>query len=157
MNELKDQIAEYKRIKLPQDSAEQGKALQKKIAALNNINKELNEIVKMNSSKSIVSSLYYLGDSNHHMARAILDAPLPKGLNAQETEMYKDGVKKLADPFNAKAIEGMKLAVQRAQELEVYNAEYDKAFEFMSQVNGKEYYTNDHQIFDSRLVKWSVP
>lgn len=157
MNELKDQIAEYKRIKLPQNSAEQGKALQKKIAALNNINKELNEIVKMNSSKSIVSSLYYLGDSNHHMARAILDAPLPKGLNAQETEMYKEGVKKLADPFNSKAIEGMKLAVQRAQELEVYNTEYDKAFEFMSQVNGKEYYTNDHQIFDSRLVKWSVP
>ena len=157
MAELKTQIAEYKQIKLPQDPAAQSKAVQKKIAALNQINKDLNEIVKMNSSGTIVSSLYYLGDSNHHMARAILDAPLPKGLTAQETEMYKDGIKKLAEPFNAKAQEGMKLAVQRAQELEAYNQEYNLAFDFMSRINPKEYYTNDHKLFESRLVKWSVP
>ncbi len=157
INELKTQISDYKNIKLPKDSAAQSQAVQKKISALNQINKELNEIVKLNSSKTIVASLYFLGDSNHHMAESILQAPLPKGLNAQETELYKTEIKKLADPFSKKAIESMKLAVERAQELEAYNSEYELAFNFMSRLQPLEYYNNDQRSFESRLVKWSVP
>lgn len=157
LSELKTTLAEYKRISLPKDPNAQKKAVEKKIEALNRINKELNEIVKINSSEAIVSSLYYLGDSNLHMAKAILDAPLPAGLNAKEVEMYKDGIKKLADPFQQKATEGFKLAVERAQELEAYNKEYDLAHRYMHQQNPQNYYENDYHTFESRLVKWSVP
>ena len=155
--ELKKSIAEYKSIRLPSDPNAQKKAVENKIEALNRINKEINSIVQMNSSSAIVSSLYYLGDSNLHMAKAITGAPLPKGLNPQETEMYKDGIKKLAEPFQQKGLESFKLSVERGQELEAYNSEYDKSFEIMSETNKKTYYLNDQKIFESRLVKWSVP
>lgn len=157
LEELKKSISEYKSIRLPSDPNAQKKAVENKIEFLNRINKEINNIVQINSSSAIVSSLYYLGDSNLHMAKAITGAPLPKGLNAKETEMYKDGIKKLAEPFQQKGFESFKLSVERGQELEAYNSEYEKSFEMMNEINNKAYYINDHKIFESRLVKWSVP
>lgn len=157
LQELKTTISEYKKINLPKDPTAQKNAVEKKIEALNRINKELNEIVQLNSSKAIVSSLYYLGESNSHMAKAIVEAPLPAGLNAKEIELYKDGIKKLAEPFQQKAIDSFKLAVERGQELEVYNNEYFQAHRIMSEVTPNQFYDNEYHVFESRLVKWSVP
>lgn len=157
VKELKITVAEFKKIALPRDPNLQKKAVERKIQALNKINKEINEIVSLNVSSAIVSSLYYLGDSNQHMARSILEAPLPSGLNAKEIEMYKDGIKKLADPFQQKGNDGFRLAVEKGQELEVYNQEYLLAHKIMNQVSPQTFYENEYQVFESRLVKWSVP
>ena len=133
------------------------KAVEKKIELLNRLTKEINNVVQMNSSEQIVSSLELLGEANLHMYQAIAKAPLPKGLNEQEIKMYRDGIAKIADPFQQKAVESYKLAVSRAQELEVYTDSYNRAYKFMNSVNSKEYYSSDETTFDSRLVKWSVP
>jgi tetratricopeptide (TPR) repeat protein len=157
LRELKVSLAEFKKINLPKDPNLQKKAVEKKIEALNRINKEINEIVALNSSSAIVSSLYYLGDSNQHMAKSIVEAPLPAGLNSKEIEMNKEGIKKLAEPFQQKASEGFRLAVEKGQELEVYNQEYSSAHRIMHQIQPQNFYENEYHVFESRLVKWSVP
>jgi len=148
---------EFKGLKLPADPAQQQKAVSKKIELLNRLTKELNEVVQMNSGETIVSSLAVLGDANQHMVNAILTAPLPKGLNAQETQLYQDGIKKIADPFQQKARDSYRLAVERGQELEVYSTDYLQAYDYMSRNQGSEYYSNGERLFETRFVKWSVP
>ena len=148
---------EFKAVNLPTDPNKQKKAVETKIELLNRLTKEINNVVQMNSSEEIVSSLELLGEANLHMYSAIAKAPLPKGLNEQEIKMYKEGIAKIADPFQQKARESYKLAVSRAHELEVYTDSYNRAYKFMNSVDPKEYYTNDETTFDSRLVKWSVP
>lgn len=155
--DAKKTAQEFKAVNLPTDPNKQKKAVETKIELLNRLTKEINNVVQMNSSEEIVSSLELLGEANLHMYHAITRAPLPKGLNEQETKMYKEGIAKIADPFQQKAQESYKLAVSRAHELEVYTDSYNKAYKFMNSVNPKEYYSNDETTFDSRLVKWSVP
>jgi TolA-binding protein len=148
---------DFKSVNIPADPNKQKKAVEKKTELLNQLNKELTKVVQMNSSEQIVASLKLLGEANMHMYNTIVKAPLPKGLNDQEMNMYKDGIKKIADPFLQKAQESYKLAVSRGQELEVYTPEYKEAYEYMNSVDPKTYYQNDETTFDSRLVKWSVP
>lgn len=149
--------SEFKAVRLPADPAQQQKAVAKKVELLNRLTKELNDIVLMNSGETIVSSLTVLGEANQHMVNAIMTAPLPKGLNAQEIQMYKEAIKKIADPFHQKAKDSYKLAVQRGQELEVYTAQYDEAYQYMNNLDPKEYYRNGERLFDTRFVKWSLP
>ena len=148
---------EFKNVSLPLDPAKQKKAVEKKIQLLNQLTKELNEVVQVNSSEQIVASLNLLGEANQHMYNAIMKAPLPKGLNEKEIGMYKEGIKKISDPFLLKARESYKLAVARAQELEVYTQAYNQAYAYMNSLDPLGYYSNDEVTFDSRLVKWSVP
>ncbi len=148
---------EFKGVSLPLDPNKQKKAVEKKIELLNKLTKELTNVVQMNSSEQIVSALELLGEANVHMYSAIMRAPIPKGLNEQETALYKEGIKKIADPFQQKARESYKLAVSRGQELEVYTKAYNQAFQFMSSLEPNDYYSNGETTFESRLVKWSVP
>ena len=147
---------EFKAVNLPLDPNKQKKAVEKKIELLNNLTKELTKIVQMNSSEQIVASLELLGEANFHMYSSIMKAPLPKGLTEQESNMYKEGIKKIAEPFQQKAKESYKLAVSRAQELEVYTDSYNRAYKFMNAIESNNYYSNDETTFESRLVKWSV-
>lgn len=148
---------EFKAVSLPVDPNKQKKAVEKKIELLNKLTKELTQVVQMNSAKQIVSSLELLGEANAHMYQAIMRAPLPKGLNTQEVNLYKEGIKKIADPFLQKSQESYKLAVSRAQELEVYTSAYNQAYKAMNSTEPQNYYSNGETSFESRLVKWSVP
>jgi cellulose synthase operon protein C len=156
IEEAEKTAREFKSVNLPVDPNKQKKAVEKKIELLNQLTKELTRVVQMNSSEQIVSALELLGEANLHMYSAIMRAPLPKGLTEQETEMYKNGIKKIADPFQQKARESYKLAVSRAQELEVYTEAYSKAYNFMNSIESQNYYLNSETIFESKLVKWSV-
>jgi TolA-binding protein len=147
----------FKAVRVPQDPNQQKRAVEKKIELLNRLTQELGRVVKMDSSEEIVSALETLGEANFHMASAILQAPLPKGLNEQEMKLYQEGIQKIAEPFRQKATESYQLAVSRGQELEVYSSAYKKAYDFLVSSNLQGYFGAEAKAFESRLVKWSVP
>lgn len=155
--EAKKTAQEFKSVSVPQDPAKQKKAVEKKIELLNKLTQDLNQVVQINSAEEIVAALETLGDANKHMYSTIVSAPLPKGLNEQESKLYVDGIKKIAEPFQQKAQESYKLAVSRAHELEIYTEAYRKAYDYMKAQNPREYFGGDVTTFESRLVKWSVP
>ncbi|WP_413944123.1 tetratricopeptide repeat protein [Bdellovibrio sp. HCB-162] len=145
---------EMKAISFPKDPNKQKAAADKKVALLTKLTSELADVIKYDSAEEIVSSLSVLGEANQNMAQAILNAPLPPGLNAEETKQYKAGVEKFAEPFNTKVRESFKLAVDRGLELEVYNDGFKTAYEYMNKLDPKAYYNGGEIGSDIRLVNW---
>ncbi|HEX7676413.1 MAG TPA: tetratricopeptide repeat protein [Bdellovibrio sp.] len=152
--EATETFGEMKAITFPRDPAKQKAAADKKVALLTKLTSELVDIIKYDSAEEIVSSLTLLGDANQNMAQSLLNAPLPPGLNADETKQYKAGVEKFAEPFNNKAKDSYKAAVERGWELEVYNDSYKKAYDYMSKQDPKTYYDGGEVSSDIRLVNW---
>lgn len=143
-----------KAVSFPKDPSKQKAAVDKKIALLNQLNSELVEVIKYDSAEEIVSSLAVLGEANLNMGQAIVNAPIPDGLNAEEAKQYKQGVDKFAEPFMAKTKDSYKLAVDRGWELEVYNDGYKAALDYMNKIDPKAYYDNGELGSDVRLVNW---
>lgn len=154
LSDAEDTYKEMKAITFPKDPAKQKAAADKKVALLTRLTGELAEVIKFDSAEEIVSSLSILGDANLNMAHSILNAPLPAGLNAEETKQYQAGVEKFAEPFNVKARESYKATVDRGLELEVYNAGFKSAYEFMNKLDPKNYYNGGEVGSDIRLVNW---
>ncbi|UOE99709.1 tetratricopeptide repeat protein [Bdellovibrio reynosensis] len=145
---------EMKAINFPADPKKQKAAVDKKTALLNQLTTELADIIKYDSAEEIVSSLSLLGEAYQNMAQAILNAPLPAGLNAEETKQYKAGVEKFAEAPKAKAFDSFKLAVERGLELEIYNDGFKTAYEYMHRQDPKSYYNGEEVASDIRLVNW---
>lgn len=145
---------EMKSVTFPKDPNKQKAAADKKVALLTKLAGELADVIKYDSAEEIVSSLAVLAEANQNMAQAIINAPLPPGLNAEEIKQYRAGVEKFAEPFTTKVRESYKLAVDRALELEVYNDAYHEAYQYMSQVDPKTYYSGGEVASDMRIVNW---
>lgn len=145
---------QMKSIKIPANPQRQKEAADKKISLMTQLNSELVEVVKFDSAEEIVTSLKILADANLHMGLAIQNAPLPAGLNQQETEQYKQGMLKFSTPFMTKAQESYKLTVERGWELDVYNSAYRSAYEYMNKQDPKLYYDNDEKSSEVYHVNW---
>jgi TolA-binding protein len=150
----KDTYHDFIEIKIPASPEKQKKAVDDKISSLNKLNKELNDVVKLNHPDSIISSLTLLGDANEHMAKAILNSPLPKGIDAATEKQYREQLPKLADPFKVRARDSYKLALERAWEFETYNEDYLKSLKYMSTVDPVKYYYADEIKQDVRFINW---
>jgi cellulose synthase operon protein C len=154
LRRAKETYGDFAEIKIPANPEKQKKAVDDKVGLLNKLNKELNDIVKLNHPDSIVSSLSLLGEANEHMANAILKSPLPKGLDAATEKQYKEQLPKLADPFRVRATDSYKSALERAWEFESYNDDYLKALRFMNTVDPVKYYYSDEVKQDVRFINW---
>jgi TolA-binding protein len=125
-------LDDLKSIRIPQNPANQAKAVDNKLKILNEMNLELAKVIKYDSGDQVVAALVLVGQGYENMVRAIEAAPLPKGLNAQETEQYKQGIVKVTDPFKQKAIENFQSALNRSYELNAYN---DSVYTAMKSLN----------------------
>lgn len=148
---------EMKSVQFPKDPNKQKAAADRKISLLTRLNGELTDVIKFDSAEELVGALELLGEANLNMGQAILNAPIPAGLNAEESKQYKAGVDKFAEPFMSKTKDSFKAAVDRGWELEVYNDAYHKAFEYMNKQNPSVYYDNGEVGSDIRLVNWMSP
>ncbi|MCB0368079.1 MAG: tetratricopeptide repeat protein [Bdellovibrionales bacterium] len=147
-------FSDLKEIKIPSQPEQQKKAVDKKISLLNKLNKDLNEVVKLNSPEEIISSLTLLGHANDNMANAIMNSPIPKGLDGQLAKQYKESLPKLAEPFLNRAKESYKLAVTRAFEFETYSTDFEKSYQYMNKLEPKKYYDSGEKSFDIRFINW---
>ncbi len=145
---------ELRAIRIPANPAAQQKAAQQKIAMVSKLNNELGDVIRYDSANEIVGALSVLGQVNLHMGEALVNAPLPAGLNADETKQYKEGIAKLAEPFFAKAKETFKAAVSRGSELDTYNSYYTKARHLAVKLDPKAYYDGGEQSMDMKQGSW---
>ncbi len=145
---------DMKAVTFPRDPSKQKAAVNRKVGLLTQLTGELAHVIKYDSGEEIVSALAILGEANLNMAQAIVNAPLPPGLNPEETKQYKAGVEKFADPFLTKARESYKLAVDRGYELEIYSDSFHTARDYMNRQDPKTYYDEGEEASDTRLVNW---
>lgn len=145
---------EMKAISFPSNPERQKAAADKKLALLARLNNEIGDVIKLDSAEEIVSALALLGESNENMAQTIKNAPIPAGLNPEETKQYKDGIQNFANPFVLKANESFKKAVERGWELQVYNDSYKRAYEHMNSLDPINFYNHGEVNSETRLVNW---
>jgi cellulose synthase operon protein C len=107
-------------IRIPMNANAQGAAVKKKLALVNMLKDQLKAVVAYDDGPQIVAALTTQGQALHHLYSAIVNAPPPVGLKADEMKQYRDGVQKVAEPFKTQAIETYQTAIQRGRELEAY-------------------------------------
>ena len=152
--QAQETFAQLKAISIPADPVKQKKAVDKKLEMVNKLNQELSEIIKLDSAEEIVGSLDLLGEANKHMADAIENTPLPANLKEEQKKLYRSEIEKISSPFNKKANDSYKLAVERAWDLEVYNSAYRNSLSRMNKLNPKGFYSRGEVGFDSHLINW---
>ena len=112
---------ELKSIRIPNNPAEQGKAVQKKLAVLNRLKDELKAVISYDDGPMVVASLTLIGQAYQHMASSVFAAPVPKGLDEAGIKQYRAGIEQIAKPFQEEAIKNYEAAVQKGFQLEAYN------------------------------------
>ena len=112
---------ELRAIKIPNNPAEQGKAVQKKLNLMNQLKEELKTVIKYDDGYMMVAALTAMGQAQQHMAASLYNAPKPKGLDAEGMKEYEAGIDKIAKPFADEAKANYVAAIEKAQKLESYN------------------------------------
>lgn len=112
---------ELRAVKIPSKPSAQGPAVQKKLDLINRLKERLKEVIRYDDGYMIVAALTLSGQASQHMSAALYSAPIPKGLNAEQTKQYKEGVDKLARPFQNEALNSYSSAIEKAYRLESYN------------------------------------
>ncbi len=112
---------ELKSIRIPNNPAEQGKAVQNKLAILNRLKEQLKEVISYDDGPMVVASLTLIGQAYQHMASSVFAAPIPKGLDEAGVKQYRAGIEQVAKPFQEEAIKNYEAAVQKGFQLAAYN------------------------------------
>lgn len=148
-------MAELKGIKFGSDANKIKSTLDRKVEVLTKLSREVSEIIKLNTAEELVDSLKLNGDAYDHLAEALREAPIPKGLKPEEQKQYRDGVdKEFVQPNKVKAREFYKKAVDRGQELEVYTESYKQAYSQISIEDNKNYPDRGEKSSDVRYIDW---
>ena len=129
---LEPQFEEYRSIKL--DTVKQKelqKRLGKKTKLLADLEKKYTEVIAYGSGDWAIAALTRIGLGYQDFARALLDAPIPPGLDADQEELYRSILEEKAFPLEEKAIEALEKALDKSYELNIYNEWTLKAQEVM--------------------------
>ncbi|MES3036551.1 MAG: tetratricopeptide repeat protein [Bdellovibrionota bacterium] len=153
LREARATLAEYQAVRIPNDPNKQKRAVDTKIQLLSKLNKNLNDVIKYDSAEEIVAALTLLGDSNQHMVDAIQRTAMPSGLTPEQKVQYTEGLKKITDPFQNKAREAYQLALARANELDIYNEDYEKARSYLSRFD-PSIHRGDELSFEGNFIDW---
>ena len=145
---------EFKAIRIPQNPKAQQEAAKKKIDMITRLNTELAAVIKYDSPDEIIGSLSVLGQANQHMGQALMDAPLPPGLTAEQGKQVRASIAKIAEPFFAKAKESLKAAVDRGSELDVYNKYYQDARDSLRKLDPQMAYEGSEVATDFKQGQW---
>jgi tetratricopeptide (TPR) repeat protein len=139
--QAEDIFEKLKAVSMPDKPEKQNLAVEKKLEIMNRLNDKLGEVIKLDSSAEIVTALNMAGQANENVVQTFKAAPLPKNLDADSKELYLAEIEKITAPFEAKAVDSHKLAVERGRTLKAYNGAYHDSFTRMSTRAPKDYYS----------------
>ena len=118
----------FKKIKIPANQKTQAQVVAKKIKALKELEKALKPVIRYNDGEQIIASLSLIGEANQEMAKAIYSAPIPKGLDKKGQQQYKEGIKKVIEPYIKEAVKHYQLALDKSSKLKIYSEWIQKSY-----------------------------
>ncbi len=142
LDEAQIEFAEYKRMNLknPENIKAFKKSLEEKSAKAKAVKKTFeNIILTYKEAEQTLAALYFMAEVVRDVIRAISETPLPKGLTADQKELYKEELRGQTLPFEEQAIEAYKACVQKANDLGVYNRWSVKALERLHDYRPEEF------------------
>jgi TolA-binding protein len=97
------------------------------------------EVVAIGSPKWSEASFERIGEAYRNFNKGLLDAPTPRGLDAEQQEMYRTTLEGQALPLEDKATEAFGKAVQISQKSGVYSDWVVKAQDFLREYQPDAY------------------
>lgn len=123
--QLKEIYEQIRKISIPANAKTQGVAIKQRLALIEKLKTEIVQVLRYASGHQIVASYTTLAMAYGNTAYAIKTAPLPAEIKALKKEQIAQYEAKVAEtyvvPLDQKAFENYELAVQNANQLDVYD------------------------------------
>ena len=152
--QAEDIFEKLKAISMPDKPEKQNQAVEKKLEILNRLNDKLGEVIKLDSSAEIITALNLAGQANENVVQTFKSAALPKDMDADRKELYIAEIEKITAPFEMKAFDSYKLAIERGRALKTYNAAYLDSYNRMSAKSPKDFYATKEAFTSSQDVSF---
>ena len=134
-------------IRIPANPAKQARAVKRKLGIVTRLKDELKRVVKYDDAYQIVAALTLQGQALQHMSASLYNTPLPKGLDAEQTKIYKKGVDDVARPLKEEAIKSYQVAMERGYSLGGYNEWMKKAILELEKLAPGSVVDNGEKVF----------
>ncbi|MEO8212714.1 MAG: tetratricopeptide repeat protein [Myxococcales bacterium] len=112
---------EYERVKIAGKPRQLARVLDEKAKLLEQSKHVFLDVVTYQSPEWATAALLRIGQGYEAFAQAMRQAPVPKDLNADEKQVYRDELEKLTVVIEDKAIAAYKSGYGKALEIGVYN------------------------------------
>lgn len=145
---------DYRKIVLVADPKKQMQAATQKRTMLEKLEKELGDIIKLDSGEEIISALAMIGKAHYHLYQTILNAPIQKGIEGEDLVKTKEALKAAATPYLDKSMNAYRTAVSRGQDLQIYSESYKKAFAALRELGEQTVYDNGEKASGSSYLDW---
>ena len=129
---------DFARVKIPAGTKAQTQAVQKKMKLLDILQKALKPVIRYNDGEQIIASLALIGKAQREMAQSIYYAPAPKGLDKKGLAQYKEGIKKLIQPYISEAVKSYHLVLKKSSKLKVYSEWVKTAYSGLAEIQMKK-------------------
>lgn len=116
--------SELKATVIGTNPATQQSQVQRKIKLVEDLRKSTEAVIAYDVPEWIVASLTRMGQAYQHLAYALVSAPVPKDLNKEEAEEYKNKIAEIANPFKVNSVQAYQNAIDRADSLSGYGPYY---------------------------------
>ena len=130
---------DFERLKLASDPKKLKRTLDEKSKLLEQAKQAYIDVVTFNDPEWATASLYRIGDAYERFSKALRGAPVPKELNADEQQVYRDELEKVVVVVEDKAIDAYKGGYQKALQLGVYNEFTQKLRAALGRMSDQEF------------------
>ncbi len=130
---------EFERLKLANDPRKLKRTLDEKSKLLEQAKQAYIDVVTFGDPEWATAALYRIGEAYERFAKALRDAPVPKELNADEQQVYRDELEKVVVVVEEKAIDAYKGGYQKALQLGVYNEFTQKLRAALGRMSDQEF------------------
>ncbi len=129
----RDDYREFQRIKFRMPQRRLARAIEKKARLLKRLREKYLSVINFGDAEMGVAALYHIGKIYQNFSQALFNAPIPKGLNMEETQIYQQELENRAAPIEEKAVEAYEKGIKKAMELEVYTRWTKKTYDNLTQ------------------------
>jgi TolA-binding protein len=130
---------DFERVKLASDPKRLKRTLDEKSQLLDKAKQVYVDVVTFNDPEWATAALFRIGEGYERFSHALRDAPVPKELNADEQQVYRDELEKVVVVVEEKAIDSYKSGYQKALQLGVYNEFTHKLRSALGRMSDQEF------------------
>ena len=113
--------------------------LKVKNARLSKLLEAYTDVIKVGSARWTEAALERLGEAYRNFNKGLLDAPMPRGLDPEQQELYRTTLENQALPLEDKATDAFEKAVQTGQKTGVYSEWLVKAVDYLREYKPDAY------------------
>jgi TolA-binding protein len=130
---------DYEKLKIAGKPKQLAKVLEEKAKRLEEAKQAYLDVVTYQSPEWATAALLRIGQGYEAYAKAMRNSPVPRDLNEEEKQVYRDELEKVVVVIEDKALDAYKSGYARALQIGVYNKHTQQIREALSRLAENEY------------------